>query len=131
MWFFTMADPDAPTVAERTKDAGWTTEARISFAHKAALALANLHATQLDEQPLLHRNLSPDTILVKHDNTPLLTGFEYARIPMDVTVAVSGRMEAGDSVAPEVRKQGRSAADTRSDVYSLSATLKVLFTAAR
>ena len=129
MWFFTMADPDAPTVAERAEDGEWTTDARIAFAREAVRAIANLHATQLDEQPFLHRNLSPDTILVKHDNTPLLTGFEYARIPTDVTVAVSGAVEAGDALAPEVRKQGRSAADARSDVYSLCASLNVLFTA--
>ena len=129
MWFFTMADPDAPTVADRIQDAGWTTEARISFARGALRALADLHGTEFDGQPLLHRNLLPATILVKHDNTPLLTGFEYARIPTDVTVAVSDAAEAGDTFAPEVRKQGRSAADTRSDSYSLCASLKILFTA--
>ena len=129
MWFFTIADPHAPTVADRNQDAGWATEARISFARGAVSALADLHGTEFDGQPLLHRNLAPTTILVKHDNTPLLTGFEYARIPTDVTVAVSGAAEAGDTFAPEVREQGRSAADTRSDSYSLCASLKTLFTA--
>ena len=78
---------------------------------------------------MLHRNLTPRTILVRHDNTPILTGFQYARIPADVTVAVSGREkdEWDVVVAPEIRKQGLGAADWQSDVYSLCASLSVLF----
>ena len=78
---------------------------------------------------MLHRNLKPGTILVRHDNTPILTGFQYARIPDDVTVAVSGSAEDewDVAVAPEIRKQGLGAADRQSDVYSLCASLSVLF----
>ena len=81
------------------------------------------------EEPMLHRNLTPRKILVRHDNTPILTGFQYARIPADVTVAVSGGAEDewDVAVAPEIRKQGLGAADRQSDVYSLCASLSVLF----
>ena len=58
-----------------------------------------------------------------------MTGFQYARIPDDVTVAVSGSAEDewDVAVAPEIREQGLGAADRQSDVYSLCASLSVLF----
>ena len=97
MWFFTMADPAAPCIGERAADDTWNTKARLAFARDAADALADLHRAGENGEPMLHRNLTPDTVLVRHDNTPILTGFHYARIPADVTVADSERhMERGE-----------------------------------
>ena len=129
MWFFTVADPVAPSVEQRADDDTWDTKARLAFARQAVEALMELHEVGEGEQPMLHRNLTPGTILVRHDNTPILTGFQYARIPADVTVAVSGGAEDewDVAVAPEIRKQGLGAADRQSDVYSLCASLSVLF----
>jgi serine/threonine protein kinase len=128
MWFFTVADPVVPSVEQRADDT-WDTKARLAFARQAVEALMELHEVGEGEKPMLHRNLTPGTILVKHDNTPILTGFQYARIPDDVTVAVSGGTEDewDVAVAPEIRKQGFRAADRQSDVYSLCASLSVLF----
>ena len=126
--FFTVADPAAPSVEERKADTSWDTEARVRFARSTVQALAELHAAGAGGDPMVHRNLKPSTVLVKHDSTPILTGFEYARIPTDVTVASAGSEKDWHSaVAPEVRAQGRGAADHRSDVYSLCASLNVLF----
>ena len=133
--FFTVADPAAPSVEERACDDSWDTTARLDFARGAVRALGELHdAGARDDagganDPMLHRNLSPRTILVKHDNSPILTGFERTRIPAAVTVASAGASsnEWDDAVAPEVRAQGHGAADRRSDVYSLCAALTVLF----
>ena len=82
---------------------------------------------------MVHRNLTPKTILVKYDNDngnlPILTGFDRARIPSDTSVA-SSRAPTGQwdaTAAPEVLRQGLSAADHRSDVYSLCACLTGLF----
>ena len=129
MWFFTVADPAAPSVEQRAADDTWDTKARIAFARQAVEALMELHEVGEGEEPMLHRNLTPRKILVRHDNTPILTGFQYARIPADVTVAVSGGAEDewDVAVAPEIRKQGLGAADRQSDVYSLCASLSVLF----
>jgi len=129
MWFFTVADPAAPSVAQRADDDTWDTKARLAFARQAVEALRELHEAGESEEPMLHRNLTPGTILVRHDNTPILTGFQYARIPAYVTVAVSGgTQDVWDvAVAPEIRKQGLGAADRRSEVYSLCASLSVLF----
>ena len=129
LWFFTVADPAAPSVEQRAADDTWATKARLAFARQAVEALMELHEVGEGEEPMLHRNLTPGKILVRHDNTPILTGFQYARIPADVTVAVSGGAEDewDVAVAPEIRKQGLGAADRQSDVYSLCASLSVLF----
>ena len=126
--FFTVADPAAPSIEERTADNAWDSSARLSFARNALAALRDLHESGAGEEPMIHRNLTPGTILVKHDNTPILTGFEHARIPADVTVA-SGTMpkDWNPVVAPEVRTGGLGGADYRSDLYSLCASLTVLF----
>lgn len=129
MGFFTVADPAAPSLEERAADGTWGAKARLAFARQAVEALMELHEAEEGEEPMLHRNLTAGTILVRHDNTPILTGFQYARIPADVTVAVSGSAEDewDEAVAPEIRQQGLGAADRRSDVYSLCASLAVLF----
>ena len=131
MAFFTVADPDAPSIADRAADPSWDTAARLSFARSAVRALRDLHAA--DGGAMLHRGLTPRSILVRHDNTPILTDFQYARIPSDVTVsevtASSGPkgQKWDDATAPEVRAQGRGAAERSSDVYSLCASLQELF----
>ena len=128
MWFFTVADPAAPTIEERSVDDTWRPEARVAFARSTVSALKVLHGSGEHDAPMLHRNLNSHTILVKHDNTPILTSFEHARIPADQTVAVSGSKKDGsETMAPEVRVGGIGAADVRSDVYSLCSSLTVLF----
>ena len=126
--FFTVADPAAPSIAERDADRAWDSMARLDFARGAVRAVNELHATGNDDEPLVHRNLTPQSVLVRHNNCPLLTSFEHARIPSDVTVAsLPGAREWDATVAPEVRAGGRAAADRRSDVYALCAALSVLF----
>ena len=126
--FFTVADPAAPNIKDRATDDSWDTSARVSFARRALLAAGELHDAGSGDEPMVHRNLTAYTVLVKHDNTPLLTGFEYARIPTEVTVASADSTKDWDpEVAPEVRVQGRGAADHRSDIHSLCASLMVLF----
>lgn len=126
--FFTLADPAAPSISERASDSSWNTQARLAFARLAIRALDELHRSAGDD-PMLHRNLTPATLLVKHDNSPILTGFNQARIPAEFTVSPIAPKADWDSgtAAPEVRAQGLAAADRRSDVYSLCASLLTLF----
>lgn len=129
MYFFTVVDPAAPTLAERAADETWEPEGRLAFACRALGALAEFHAGGAEREPLVHRNLTRHTILVKHDNSPILTGFAYARIPSGVTVGSGALPRDAEhaTVAPEVRREGLGAADQRSDVYSLCACLESLF----
>ena len=128
--FFTMADPLAPSIEQRTADDSWDARARLNFARDSVRALRELHEARSDsEPPTVHRNLTPRTILVKHDNSPILTGFEQSRIPAETTVGdpPDEQERLSDVVAPEIRRLGIGAADRRSDVYSLCASLSVLF----
>jgi len=64
-------------------------------------------------------NLTPRTILVKHDNSPILTGFERTKIPSETSVA-SSSLPTGQylaTVAPEVQAQGLAAADQRLHLF--------------
>ena len=129
MNFFTIVDPSAPCIEERASDASWETMARLAFARSAVRALDELHQAETGDNRLVHRNLTPETILVRHDNSPILTGFERTKIPSDISVASAGS-ELGTwepIFSPEVRAQGLGVADQRSDVYSLCACLIRLF----
>ena len=129
MHFFTVTDPLAPSVEKRESDPSWDTSARLAFARAALGALAELHGETVDDAPILHRNLTPGTVLVRHDNTPIFTGFELSRIPSEQSVGSVGPPsgEWPPSTAPEVRGQGLHAANARSDRYALCASLRVLF----
>jgi hypothetical protein len=129
MFFFTLVDPAAPSIEERANDAAWDTTARLAFARGTVRALTEMHDAAAGHEAMVHRNLTPRTILVKHDNSPILTGFDRTKIPSDISVASPGA-PSGDwdaATAPEVRRQGLGAADPRSDVYSLCACLTKLF----
>ncbi len=129
MHFFTVTDPLAPALEKRASDRSWDTPARLAFARAALDALVELHGETVDDGPILHRNLTPQTVLVRHDNTPIFTGFELSKIPSERSVASAGPPtgEWPPSTAPEVRAQGLHAADTRSDRYALCASLRILF----
>lgn len=129
MFFFTLVDPAAPCLEERETDNLWPPRGRLEFARNCVRALKELHGAGEQGEAIVHRNLTPRTIVVKHDNTPIFTGFERARIPSEQSVVSSSLPETADPsvVAPEVRTLGLAAADSRSDVYSLCASLARLF----
>lgn len=128
MHFFTVVDPTAPSIEERAADESWETTTRLGFAREAVRALKELHGSSEDDA-LVHRNLTPRTILWRHDNTPIFTDFQLARIPSDVSIGSSEPPPEGwgPEVPPEIRSQGLHAAGPRSDVYSLCACLTGLF----
>lgn len=129
MFFFTVVDPAAPSVEARASDQTWDTANRIAFARAALTALGDLHGVGTSDGPFVHRGLTAQTILVKHDNSPILTGLDRAKIPSDVSVASAGPIEGPHAAmfAPEVRAQGLAAADQRSDVYGACRALLNLF----
>ena len=125
--FFSVADPMAPTLQERSTDVSWSIPERLAFASKALQALTELHGEGSHGNSLLHRNLTTQTILVRYDNSPIFTGFEYTRIPEEATVATVQTGQSWDvATAPEIRKYGLGVADHRSDVYSLCKVLSIL-----
>mgnify|MGYP001171525559 FL=1 len=128
LFFFTLIDPSAPNIEDRSSDNAWSSEARVQFAKNALKALEELHTFNMPDQPIIHRNITPKTILVKQDYYPIFTGFEKSRIPYEQSIA-SSSFPSDDNIfaAPEVKTNGFAVADQRSDVFSLCASLKCLF----
>lgn len=129
MSFFTIIDPEAPSIALRAEDDSWTVSARLKFARSAVRAVQELHEVKEGDQPMVHHNLSPASILVMHDNSPVLTGFGHARTPEDAGQAdkAGAQSEWSMVVPPEVREGSLGVAGPQSDIYSLCASLQTLF----
>ena len=130
LYFFTMIDPSVPSIGERMDDPGWTVKERLHFSRSAIQALQDLHAGLARSEPLVHRNLTLSTIRVTGDNSPLLTGFHHARLPMHPTIAktASEVRDWDESTAPEVKRAGDlGSAGQLSDTYSLCHCLARLF----
>lgn len=124
--FFSLVDPSAPSVRQRAEDDAWTEEARLAFARSAIRALEELHSADQGGTPMVHRNLSPDSVLVLHNNSPVFTSFEHTKIASDVTLAIDP-VATAEWVAPEVRKAGLHTATPKSDIHALCASLRLLF----
>jgi hypothetical protein len=128
LFFFTLAESAAQSVAEAAADAEWSTVARLSFAISAVRALAELQAPSEPEgQTVVHRALTPDSVRVRADGQALFAGWRWARLPRALSIAEHAPAVDSSYAAPEVRKNGLAFADARSDVYSLSKVLLDLF----
>lgn len=130
LWFFTVVDPVAPSIEKRSDDSTWTVSDRLQFAARTLRALNELHHAGRDNAtPLVHRNISPKSVLVTAVNQPLFADLSLARIPNAETVSNIAHSFAGREAftAPEVLVGGLSVADQRSDVFALCASLVTLF----
>ncbi|MCC6671178.1 MAG: protein kinase [Planctomycetes bacterium] len=87
----------------------------------ATVAEALHHAHQAG---IVHRDVKPGNVMLRKDGTPVLTDFGIASQEQLPSLTATGDF-AGTPyyVAPEVVRRGASAADARSDVWSLGATL--------
>ncbi len=130
LFFFSLADPSAPTIETRVEDKDWSSGSRRIFSRSCCQALKELHEHKVDGQiHFVHRNISPKTILVGANNTPIFVGFHLSKTASTATVAadLEPPSDSADFQAPEVLANGLAAADQRSDVFSLCATLKKVF----
>lgn len=130
LYFYSLVDPATPSLAERGKDPAWDTESRLAFALAAIRALRQFHEPEeAGFRAILHRNITPATLRVRHNDQPLFTDFRFARLQDAQTL---GRISLNPGaqtpfVAPEVQSGGLAAADGRSDIYALCASLLTLF----
>lgn len=126
--FFTIADSNAPTLADRAADSSWNVDERLTFAANALQALGDLH--EPPEEPdagVIHRTITPDIIRVRPGNRPLFDDWRLAKLPGYTTVANAATPLDDRWTAPEVRSGGLGAADRRSDIYALCTCLNKLF----
>ena len=135
--FFTVADPcrtlPSTSVLATTpgiRRRGWASLAtRFARWENCTIRCASDDAGGTNE-PMVHRNLSPRTVLVKHDNSPILTSFEHTRIPAAVTVASVGASSnewgpCGGARDPRTRPRRRGIGAPTCN--SLCASLTALF----
>ena len=129
LFYFSLVDSDAPTLMKRSDDKEWSYDDRIRYAQDALRALHGFHYPEDSQLPaLVHRNITPETLRVRHNGKPLFTGFSYSRIADAQTISSTDSQHALDEwAAPEVRRGGLPSADARSDVYSLCKSLSILF----
>ncbi|MER9403662.1 NERD domain-containing protein [Mesorhizobium caraganae] len=126
MYFFSLSDSAALSVAKLEDNREWTVAQRREFTVSALAALAEF--AEGSDGPLLHRALDADSIRVRADNTPLFAGWRWARLTPALTI--SGNLqndELGAFAAPELQAGGLAAATPASDLYSLCAVLVGLF----
>jgi serine/threonine protein kinase len=91
-----------------------------------AQALAHAHACGV-----LHRDVKPSNILLDRGGTARLTDFGLARMYGEATLTATGVILGTLRYASPEQLSGNAAADERSDVYSLGATLWELVTGQR
>lgn len=128
LFFFSLAESAAASIAETIADTGWTTSARLAFAVVALAELAALQKPTDDGETVVHRALTSESVRIRADGRPLFAGWRWARLPKAETIA-GNQPDTNDDAyaAPEVRANGLATADVRSDVYSLCKVLSELF----
>ena len=132
LFYFTLADTSSPSIASVAENGEWARNHGSAFCASAFAALAEIHApVDADTPPVLHRGINPDSIRVRHDDSPLFSGWRWARVQDALTIMTPGIANFGIDAfaAPEVAKNGLSIADAKSDVYSLCKTLLAVFSA--
>lgn len=72
LFYFSLVDSAAPKLSERTADVNWSVDDRLRYEREALSALQEFHQpTEPEYQPIIHRNITPDTLSVRHNGRPL------------------------------------------------------------
>lgn len=140
LYFFSYVDTEAPTLTKRAKDPEWSLASRIYTAQRCFQALNDIHEQGTIENqikaPILHRNITPESVHVRSNNEPLFTQLHLAKLPGAETVGGAGDATSSalegvrHFLAPEVLAGGIGASTIASDVYALCASLRLVFTSA-
>lgn len=102
------------------------------FDYSEALDIAKqicqgLHHAQ--QHGVIHRNLTPDSIILPDDSPLKIVNFDLARVQDMKTIASEIKESIDDRyAAPEVARNGPSAVTKQSDIYSLGVILFELLT---
>ena len=128
LYFFSYVEPEAPSLRTRSKDKNWHIEDKIYTAKNCFDALSEFHDNP--EKTILHRNITPDTIKIRSNNKPVFTQLQFSRISGATTIAglVAPEFKGIEQfIAPEVKPSGIAGCTKQSDLYSLCASLSIIF----
>ncbi|MCL5126455.1 MAG: NERD domain-containing serine/threonine-protein kinase [Deltaproteobacteria bacterium] len=130
-YYYSIIDPLAPSIDTLSKDHSWTHEQRLVAAREICLALNDLHnPKEVEQDGLIHRNINPNNVKYRiNTEKPIFTELQFVKISSFESISDSSlEFDSYDEyVAPEIKASGRGIADSRSDIYSLCASLSVLF----
>ncbi len=121
-YYFSMEFLPGGTLSQYTQQ-GLIPERALVITRLIAQALAYAH-----QRGVIHRDLKPQNILFRQDNTPVLTDFGIAKV-MDANSTLTIRQAAISSLrylSPE-QAAGKTL-DARSDIYSLGAIFYEMLT---
>lgn len=99
-----------------------TEQELIEITRPILSALEVIHSNDL-----LHRDISPDNIIVRNDGTPVLIDFGSSRSMVQKTRTVSAMVKSGYS-PPELYSSLTDSQGPWSDIYSYAATIYFLIT---
>ena len=124
VYFFSLADSSAQSVAELVRSGTWSSARGLDFARRAFAALAEFaEGAEPGDPPLIHRAIDDNCVRMRVDGAPLFAGWRWARLAPAQTVSGDAVDEIGDYAAPEVTSGGLAAATPASDVFSLCKVL--------
>ncbi|HEY1239190.1 MAG TPA: serine/threonine-protein kinase [Bryobacteraceae bacterium] len=107
------------TLAERVQLMGSLTWVEaVSHTSQILLALAFAH-----EQGIIHRNVTPETIIITADTTVKLAGFDLAKPMASPSLTQAGSVLGALKYIPPEQIRGVKPLDARSDLYSVGAVL--------
>src|SRR5262249_10407115 len=109
---------DGITLAERLKDGPLAVPEAISLARQALSAIGFAH-----QQRVVHRNISPENIIITYEGVVKLNDFALAKSASSPKLTQVGAVLGNVKyIAPEQIK-GVTEADGRSDLYSMGVVL--------
>jgi len=124
--YFVMEFVDGPTVAERINEGPMDEAEALRITHEVAQALSHAQG-----HGIVHRDVKPENIMLTSDGTVKLADLGLAKsYDTDKSVTVDGRALGTPYYMSPEQARGESTLDTRSDIYSLGATLFHMVTGA-
>ena len=119
LYYFAMELVDGESLRDRIRRVGRVSESEaLQVARQIALALEHANAHHI-----IHRDVKPDNILLTRDGVAKLADLGLAKRKTDAAVTQAGAPLGTPLYMSPEQARGQNDLDTRSDIYSLGATL--------